>query len=330
MITQETTQPLFTKFGLSKPFEIIPLSDGHLHGTFSVKTAEGEFILQKLHPVVRAETCKDAKAITEHLNAHSVAAPIYLLTEDGNEYLSTDDGTWRMMKKLPGKTMETIENESQAYSAGAFLGTVNSTIRELNYECVGAIPHYRDTPHIYGEFKKVVADEKYKDKLADVNPLVEFILQEVPKQLLPEGLPRQIVHGDPKITNFLFDSDRVTALVDFDTCMNHTPLVDIGDALRSWCKGTSEDNPESAFRQDIYNAAVKGYQEKAGLSEKESALIPQAFRLITIELAMRFLKDYFEDSYFGWNPQRFTSRMDHNLARAKGQISLYRQIQHIA
>lgn len=56
------------------------------------------------------------------------------------------------------------------------------------------------------------------------------------------------------------------------------------------------------------------------------ALIPQAFRLLAIELAMRFLKDYFEDSYFGWNAEKFVSRSEHNLVRARGQMGLYRQL----
>ena len=108
--------------------------------------------------------------------------------------------------------------------------------------------------------------------------------------------------------------------------MNHTRLVDIGDALRSWCNREGEDAEEPVFDRTFYNAAVEGYRSSTILTERERQLIPQAFRLITIELAMRFLQDYFEDSYFGWDAAHFETRREHNLVRARNQIELHRQI----
>jgi hypothetical protein len=41
-------------------------------------------------------------------------------------------------------------------------------------------------------------------------------------------------------------------------------------------------------------------------------------------LAARFLNDYHEDFYFGWDKERYPNRRAHNLARTKGQIALYK------
>jgi hypothetical protein len=40
-------------------------------------------------------------------------------------------------------------------------------------------------------------------------------------------------------------------------------------------------------------------------------------------LAARFLNDYVDDSYFGWDKSRYKNRRAHNKARVLGQISLY-------
>lgn len=324
------------QFGIVVPVTVEPAPSGLIHKTFFVKAADGKFVLQQLHTVVRPETCEDAKIITDYAREQSltgragagpdVLVPEFLVTQDGKPWYRAEDGSlWRAMKRLPGESHDTVRSPDEAASAAALLGQFHSALKDCVYECHGAIPHFHDTPYIFEQFKQVVAAHDGSELLARVQDDVAFVLLEVPKQFLPTALPRQIVHGDLKISNFLFDNSRATALLDFDTCMNHTPLVDIGDALRSWCNATGED-AEASFDRAIYDAAVEGYLSCAALLQEERKRIPQAFRLLTIELAMRFLKDYFEDSYFGWNAEKFASRREHNLVRARGQLSLYRQL----
>ena len=43
---------------------------------------------------------------------------------------------------------------------------------------------------------------------------------------------------------------------------------------------------------------------------------------ITLELTTRFTADILNDRYFGWDPQRFASRAEHNRVRACGQLRL--------
>jgi hypothetical protein len=73
----------------------------------------------------------------------------------------------------------------------------------------------------------------------------------------------------------------------------------------------------------LFRAGLKGYLQgsKGLLSKREIKLIPKAIGLITLELSSRFLSDYFEDSYFGWDEKRYKSRRAHNLARCRGQLA---------
>lgn len=118
-------------------------------------------------------------------------------------------------------------------------------------------------------------------------------------------------------------------MIDFDTLQSLSPLYELGDAVRSWCGG-DEDDPQNTFNKGIYEALIKGYRETSGklLSEQEFKRIPQASHLVMLGLATRFLIDYVEDNYFGWDEQRYQSRKEHNLARCLGQIALYKDSLH--
>jgi hypothetical protein len=47
---------------------------------------------------------------------------------------------------------------------------------------------------------------------------------------------------------------------------------------------------------------------------------------VCVELAARFCVDAVEDRYFGWDSERFSSRREHNLVRARGQLALARSV----
>ena len=110
-------------------------------------------------------------------------------------------------------------------------------------------------------------------------------------------------------------------MVDLDTCTRHTVLVDLGDAVRSWCAGP-EDDP-GGFRFDVLERMLEGYGASGvSLSEREWALVPRCGPLITWELASRFLRDTLEDRYFGWDASRYPSRRHHNLTRGRAMVEL--------
>jgi hypothetical protein len=58
------------------------------------------------------------------------------------------------------------------------------------------------------------------------------------------------------------------------------------------------------------------------VASAELASCVAGFAAVAVELASRFCRDALEDRYFGWDPERFASRAEHNLVRAAGQLEL--------
>ena len=77
---------------------------------------------------------------------------------------------------------------------------------------------------------------------------------------------------------------------------------------------------------NLYKNFVEGLlkESKDTLNECEIENIPFSAKLITIELAMRFLTDYINgDTYFKVS----TERPNHNLERTRNQLKLVEEIE---
>ena len=140
---------------------------------------------------------------------------------------------------------------------------------------------------------------------------------------LPEA-PLRVVHGDPKINNMLFSPrGEGLAMVDLDSLGRLSLPYELGDAFRSWCNPVGEDSENTEFSAELFEAARSGYLEVATfITDAERSCLVDATLWITLELTTRFTADILNDRYFGWDPQRFASRAEHNLVRARGQLNL--------
>ena len=88
--------------------------------------------------------------------------------------------------------------------------------------------------------------------------------------------------------------------------------------------------PDQRKREAIFEAALRGFSRGAAgqleLGPDEIHLVPHGVFTIATELSIRFLVDALEEKYFGWDSDKYASRGDHNLARAKGQWALAKSV----
>jgi Ser/Thr protein kinase RdoA (MazF antagonist) len=148
---------------------------------------------------------------------------------------------------------------------------------------------------------------------------------------MEEGEIRRLaIHGDTKIENYLFSArtGRVKALVDLDTIMPHTWLVDWGDMIRSLVNVAGEKETDIGrvqVDQDIFQAVARGFLKTARqITPAEIERMVQAVEIIALELGVRFLADYLRgDSYFKLGP---ADPKELNKTRAMAQLTLFERL----
>ncbi len=316
------------QYAIGKVQQVKPVSSGLIHQTFEITTDQGQYIMQRLHPVLSSlKIGEDILAVTRHLAAQKFLSPVCVLTKTGHVLAHDKKQVWRMQTKLPGKTFEKIQSLLMAREAGEIYARFHRIMDSLSYKFQSPLVLHQ-TEKVFAKFLAITKKFQKSPLIEDVKTEVDFIKREFPKHLLPADLPKRVIHGDPKISNILFVGTKSRAIIDLDTCTRASVLVELGDAFRSWC-GKQEDDPHNTFSLPLFRAAWRGYQRGAGgyLTKKEIAFVTKAIGTITLELATRFLTDYFEDSYFGFDAKRYQSRRTHNLARCRGQLKEFADYQ---
>ncbi|MBM4291077.1 MAG: hypothetical protein FJ138_06205 [Deltaproteobacteria bacterium] len=320
------------------------LTEGLIHRTYLLETpagapagatGEGEgarrLILQGLHPQLSApETLEDYAAVTRHLAARGYGGPRLLPTLDGALSALTATRRWRLSTFVEGCTLPHIEDEAQARLGGRALAEFHEVMSDLAHEFRSPHPGHDTRGHarrLREALDAPAPDPARAAAVARVAPRARQLLAALDGAFLPDDLPRTVVHGDPKVTNLRFSEGRAT-LIDLDTCGRHSRLVDIGDAIRSWCdlgregaRGVEEGEP--VFSLSRCAALLEGYLSASGpLAPLERAWLPRCGRAITLELAARFARDYIEDCYFAFDAARFENRRAHNLHRVEAMWRL--------
>lgn len=313
---------LLAAYDLHPLAEPKPIGSGLMNETFLVETKGGKLVVQKIHAVVPDAAIEDMRMATTFLAEKGLSVP-RLLPCNGQWFCRDANGDrWRVYPFIPGKILDAVTGPVMANEAGKMIGKMHAALKNLPYTPQGSIPHFHDTAFILDELRSV------QDQLPDVvRPHAEMVVNQLPA--LIERIshePKQLIHGDLKISNLLFDeTGDAIGIIDFDTVLLHAAMVDMGDAYRSWCNKTSEDDSNATFDMEIFDAAFAGYEEGAsGNGDRDLHLM--AAKMITLELTARFLIDTVRDNYFGFDPSKYATRRDANIARSIGQAHLAQTI----
>lgn len=315
-------------FGVA-PRSVSPLGAGLINQTFLVTTIEDQrYVLQRLHEIFPAAVNEDMEAVTSHLVERGLATPRLVRTVSGDLWVDRPDGVWRMMTYVPGVAVERVESEARALEAGRLLGRFHAALADLDHQFAAARAGIHDTARHLSGLRSALDRHRDHPEYQGVLPLARSILDAAVNLAPLPDLPGRVVHGDPKISNFIFDSESGTGIciVDLDT-LNRMPLpLELGDALRSWCNPAGEDVSQTGFSISFFRAALAGYGAEAGrmMTPAERACVVEATLAIMVELAARFCADALNESYFSWDATRFASRSEHNRVRAEGQMAAWR------
>ena len=327
-IVKEAAQALLA-FKSKGPFQVTPISVGWINHTFLVDGKFGKYVLQKLHPVFKPEVNLDFQAVTCELNKNHLLEPQLILTDQDELWTMLGNDCWRMQTFMEGTTYVTVKEEKIAFEIGRLTGKFHAVLQDFSYDYKCVRPNVHNTKSFFKEVADLVENSTEHPHYADFFPLASKLLKEKDQLADFYKLPLHNSHGDLKISNFLFDDqNQAICLLDLDTLGRMPWPLEMGDAFRSWCNLKAEDDSTSQFSENIFKASLQGYCEQAKFFwtplEKDMLLV--GIKTIALELSARFLIDVINDRYWGWDSDNYSSRKEHNLARAQGQWSLYLDI----
>lgn len=328
-MVEPEAQPVLTRYGLNGA-QLRPIGTGLINRTYRVDHPSGTYALQRLNPTFGPEVNEDLECVTEHLAAAGMTTPRLVRTLDRDRSVEVASGVWRVITWVDGRGLDRFDHPRRSRSAGRLLGRFHGALRNFTTPFAHTRIGVHDTKRHLERLRCALGRHPDHPSYAQAAPVGEAILDHA-RRLPALPLRRErVVHGDPKASNLLFDpaTEEAVCLVDLDTMARMPTILELGDAFRSWCSTGREDDRQSDFDLERFEAAVAGYANgSSGLlaTEEQDALV-SATETIATELAARFLQDALEERYFGWNRERFPSRSAHNLVRARNQLALARAI----
>lgn len=336
------TRQIIDQFAIDgKVLEVKPLGEGgFINDTFVVKT-EGDapdYILQRKNHIVFPNVpamMDNIVAVTEHIKA-KVADPLrdtltIIPTKDGKYYVNDENGNfWAVCVFIKDTvTYEVANTPELARQGGIGLGLFHKQVSDFTQPLTEIIKGFHNIRWRFTQWDEAVAKDA-AGRVKDLSEEISWIESRREKMLAfwekyEKGiLPARVIHGDTKISNFLFNKSDNSLLcaIDLDTMMTSTLLCDVGDALRSYTNTGAEDDKDLSkvsMSKEMYDAYIEGYLSEMGpfLSEEERELLGFGGIYITYEQVLRFLMDYIDgDKYYK------IKYPEHNLVRTHAQYKL--------
>ena len=325
-------------------FELTMLGQGHINDTFLISSGKGRFVLQRLNRQVFTEpdlVMANLRVLANHLSAKMasdredirnrwvITIPFFTMTGE-DQFIDDDHDHWRMTNFVENtESHEYVTGTGNAREAGSALGIFHRLVEDLDPATLAdTLPGFHVTPKYLAAYERQCdqrpfrnTDEETCGRFIDERKDMATFLEEKARAGL---LPIRVVHGDPKLSNILFDRDtgRAVSIIDLDTVKPGLLHYDIGDCLRSCCVRIVERRDGTdilEFDPEICREVLMGYfREMApSLRDIDYSYIFPALRLMAFELGLRFFTDHLAgDIYFK------VSEPGENLRRAQEQFSL--------
>lgn len=320
-----------------KPVSCREYGSGHINSTYQVKTDTAHaYVLQCINQYV----FNDPKAVMENVGAvtkylrERAGNPDetlnFRLSDTGVYYHVDESGEyWRCYEFADGICLEAPETEEDFYESAIAFGRFQEMLREFPAQTLHeTIPNFHNTIDRYRQLKESIRENR-AGRVETVDEELRFIMEREAEAgiisiLLDSGeLPLRVTHNDTKLNNVLLDRKTRKALcvLDLDTVMPGSSLYDYGDSIRFGAATAAEDEKDTSkmrINLDLFRVYTAGYLHGCpSLTAKERELLPLGAKIITLELAVRFLKDYLDgDRYFK------VAYPEHNLVRARAQLKL--------
>lgn len=329
------------------------LVNGNVNFTYKLyyRQADGSvvhYVLQRINTIA----FRDPESLMENI-VNVVDHLVESMREDGINperrvlrYIKCDKGTylyedrngnyWRADVFIDGTTAyDKIDDGKKFYEAGKGFGEFQRYLFDFPAEkLTDTIPDFHNTKKRFYTFVAAVAADK-AGRVKDLEKEIDFffdrrkMMSEIVDEIKNGKIPLRVTHNDTKLNNVLMDdvTGEAVCVIDLDTVMPGSVLYDYGDAIRFGAATAPEDEKDVSkmhVDMELFKNFTDGFLSEVSsvLTNEEIHLLPLGVKVITCELAMRFLTDYIDgDEYFK------IKYPDHNLVRARAQMKLLTEVE---
>ena len=340
---------IIEKFSINGLIEdISPINNGIINTTYVATLNDGsKYLLQKINVNIFKEPyrlMKNIENVTDfikHNDSETRDSLTVIKTKEGAPlYVDKDEFSHKEYYRVynyitDAISYDKVESCDVAYKAGKAFGHFQKVLRNYPMELLEeTIENFHNTQKRYSDFL-----DSYKKDAVGRKEKAYFEICEIMSRddvcgiivdlLNKKKIPYRVTHNDTKVNNVLVDKEtkEPVAVIDLDTVMPGSGLYDYGDGIRSAASTALEDEKDlTKVSIDIekFKSYTDGFLSEMApyLKNQEVLNMVNSIRIITLELAMRFLTDYLNgDTYFK------TEYEDHNLDRARNQIKLVKDIE---
>ena len=316
-------------YEISPDATYVRTSGGLINSTWIVRDGKRRFVLQRLNAIFDLSVNSTLDKVSAFLLRSCARTTTLVKTINNTPYVLNGKDCWRCLSYVVGETYTALKSAKHAAVAGRALGNFHAAMTA--YPERNALPKINVHNLSLHRTNLIAALENHPRHRhqSSISQVAEEILTGIERTPKVPNFPPSILHGDPKVSNFIFDDKSQTAcLIDLDTVGQGQLLSELGDAFRSWCNLAGEDTEKSDFDMEIFSEALKGYLsvKHTPLRAEQFGHIGTATEIICLELAARFCADALNETYFGWDKHLFESASEHQLLRARGQLCLAKSV----
>ncbi len=325
-------QSVLQQYFISSEQQVEPVKNGRINDTYIVGTDKSKVVLQSINahvftsPQVVAE---NFFAITRHLadkrpryRWFEFADSINTLSGD-SYFVDSTENVWRCQSYVSSAAKPEL-TAANLQQLGKILGTFHLLLSDFDSSLLGdPLPGFHHLPTYLANYKQnkdVNTATSAELFCHDLIGLYKSRALELHNAVELKQLDVFIIHGDPKLDNFVFDvSGKAKGLIDLDTVYKGAPHIDLGDSLRSLCANNGNGGLDLAICENF----LRGYLGASSqiFTQKSREYIFSGILTIAYELGLRFFTDHLAgDIYFK------VAEHGENLDRAITQFKLVSSI----
>ena len=337
----------------SEVLNIDLINTGNINTTYIVehiyRGEKSKFVLQRLSNIFESHQIVNMnhQLVTDHIKdklkknrtyifRQRWVIPDLIKCESNNlSIFPFEYNSWRAMNYIDDSlNFSFLQDNKMAFEIGIGLAKFHFLCSDIDTsKIVKSIKNFHDTNFYINQYLKSLKDFDFHKLDKIVFKRVQFLLcklsdhieyvESLIRLLNNELVEYKVIHGDPKLSNFLFDkkSRFVVSLIDLDTLTSGNLLIDLADCIRSICNPAGEDPKDLesvCFGIGRCKNFLDGYFSIANYNDYYSfRSLPEFIYIIIFELTIRFLTDFLQGNIY-FNIEYET----HNLYRAEVQFRL--------